>query len=507
MAITALAHAGGFSSKTAGTTLALAADTAVVAGTLYVVMTTFDNLSATTPTITIDVPGGESAAWTYVHMDSPQAAAGAGVRGAIAYILTTVSWASFAPTITYSGSITAKCAAYYAYSGASTTLRVAADTNPQTAAINRTVSGLQVGDLCLGLASSEQANTLGGVSSTPTLTDFTQDGTTGAGGTSNCAQVTLGLILPSGTTYNITASAITDGGSTIVVLQPSSGGTPVSGTDAGAGADAATLAAGLTGTDTGTGAGVGALATTNTATDTASGANAASVGVTAPDTGSGANTSTLVASLSAPDTGGGTDAGALAASLSAAETAAGVDGASVSTGTNVSSSDTATAANAATLAAGLTATDTAVGVGVATLAATRTATDTATGADTASVSTATAVSASDTAHATDTAAVSSPPTSPIVTLTGDLDHFLTGYSKARAYLLPAKIATAAGGQVRIGSWQLTLDTGNAFTVTSLPSGTYRLRVDYFQTTGWRPTTWTSPAFTVTSDNDLSVLLP
>jgi hypothetical protein len=204
--------------------------------------------------------------------------------------------------------------------------------------------------------------------------------------------------------------------------------TPVAGTDAATGADAATLATALTGTDTGAGANAATLATSLTGTDVVSGADGATLAtsptgadtgtgtdagslttaLTGTDTAAGTDSATLSATVTAADTGASTDAATLSTALTAADTGTAVDAASVVTGLQVNGSDTGSGTDAAALTTALTSADTAAGADTGTLASTGTAADTGSGANAASLTT--ALSSADTADAADAAALATTPT-------------------------------------------------------------------------------------------------
>lgn len=112
-------------SKSAGTTLNLPTASAISAGRVIIVMQAFDNTGTSTPTVSLSKPAGESASWQTVYSDSPVANSGQGLRTAISWIKTTVTWTtSDIITITYSASITAKVARYFTLTGADVTQTV-----------------------------------------------------------------------------------------------------------------------------------------------------------------------------------------------------------------------------------------------------------------------------------------------------------------------------------------------------------------------------------------------
>lgn len=215
----------GVSDKTAGTaTLTVGTDASRVSGTLIVVGLAWDNLTATTPTISsISKPGGESASWIIVEVNSPQAAAAAGVRCALAYIVATVDWSAHSIVVTFSGNITAKAAAYKTFTGASATIRGTAvsgtgSTSPSTD------SGTLIDDLILLMDATEGPGdgtlpTWTG-SAPGTITSQQSAGTTGGSGVTNATVVLAYIIATASGSRLVTTGTLTDGGYVVVSLAP-----------------------------------------------------------------------------------------------------------------------------------------------------------------------------------------------------------------------------------------------------------------------------------------------
>lgn len=203
--------------------------TASTAGNLLVARIVFDNLTATTPTVSsIAKPGGETASWVRIGFwDSPTAGGASGLRGEMWVIKTTVSWtANSTYTITLSGSVTAKACQGREFSGVTATLRGTAGTNATTSGNPSATTGgtaPQAGDLVLGFAGWESRTA-------PVQDSDTTNGTWAAGseyGTSGGSGVTnvIGLgsykIVTAGghQTYNPTGPS-GDSGACVVALVP-----------------------------------------------------------------------------------------------------------------------------------------------------------------------------------------------------------------------------------------------------------------------------------------------
>jgi hypothetical protein len=214
-----------FNSKSAGTTLFLGTSGTRVAGKTLAVGLTFDNLSATTPTISINKPAGETNDWVIAYHNSPQSAGAGGVRGAIAVIQTTVDWSATNVTVTFSGSITAKGAVIKVFSGATATERAAASGTTSSGAKSSSASG-QVGDLVLILGSTEQDNGNPAVwsSSDETIQSQVSSGTSGGSAVTNATATFAYAVLGTAGARTFTLATVTDGGAVVWVLQPASSG-------------------------------------------------------------------------------------------------------------------------------------------------------------------------------------------------------------------------------------------------------------------------------------------
>ena len=120
------------------------------------------------------------------------------------------------------------------------------------------------------------------------------------------------------------------------------GGTPVSGTDSGSGADTGTVSAsipgsdtgsgaegtpaiGVTGPETGSGADSGSITAALSSAEAGTGADSATVGPAGADTGTGAEAGSLTAAMPGADTGSGADAGSVAASVPGSDAGTGGD--------------------------------------------------------------------------------------------------------------------------------------------------------------------------------------
>lgn len=133
----------------------------VAAFNLLAAWVCFDNTGSATPTVnSIAVPAGETATWARLQQhNSATATAGAGVRGELWAIRTTVDWpASTDYPITLSAAVTAKACQPAEFSGVSATQRSTPGAGTSTAGTPTSVtSGTApvTGDLVLGLGSFE----------------------------------------------------------------------------------------------------------------------------------------------------------------------------------------------------------------------------------------------------------------------------------------------------------------------------------------------------------------
>jgi hypothetical protein len=232
----AIAETGtsGVADKTLATTVALGTRTEVTgAGFLIVVGGTADNLTASTPTLSLNKPAGETNSWTVVQANSPVATAAGGVLTYLAYILSTTSWAATAITATWSGSVQARAGSIKTFTGATVTTRAAATTGTLAGSLQTasptSPAGTQVGDLVLLAGASEQpadGTTPDWTSAGETVTSQQKTGTTGGSGVTNCT-VSLAYATP-GTagarTYTI--SQVTDGGYILLALAAAAAAAP-----------------------------------------------------------------------------------------------------------------------------------------------------------------------------------------------------------------------------------------------------------------------------------------
>lgn len=95
------------------------------------------------------------------------------------------------------------------------------------------------------------------------------------------------------------------------------------------------------------------------------------------------------------------------------------------------------------------------------------------------------------------------------TLTGDLGDLIgqpLGFPNGqavRAFLLPEAMLNIIDGEIRIGSIELTLDSGGAFTQTDVPRGDHRIQVLHFDPEQRQPVTTLIPA-SVAGDTTLTI---
>src|SRR6266542_1935782 len=139
--------------KTSGTGLLPSLSGQNVSGNLLVMWIGFDNLSATTPTVSsISGAGGDS--WFLIKVvDSGAPSAAAGCRGELWGILTTSAYTtSQSFTVTLSGAVVARIAVLAEFSGVTSTIRSGSASGTGTSAPTATTTGgnINAGDLILG---------------------------------------------------------------------------------------------------------------------------------------------------------------------------------------------------------------------------------------------------------------------------------------------------------------------------------------------------------------------
>ena len=140
------------------TNLALTTTQDIPADTTIVIGGGHDNTSATAPTVTgIDTPGGESATWTINNgSNSVSTGAGAGIRGFLAIIKTTVQWNSGTTiTVTYSAAILAKTMNLSTWTGAQGVFKSVTSNTVSSGSASTTSATIVVGELCIGAAFQE----------------------------------------------------------------------------------------------------------------------------------------------------------------------------------------------------------------------------------------------------------------------------------------------------------------------------------------------------------------
>lgn len=155
---------GNGGSNAGGTSLVVTTTGGVGAnvGDLVIVRVAADNLSATTPTITVaDGASGGSNTYTQIAFAGVNATAAAGCVGAIfASKIARALPAGNTITVTFSGSITAKAMYAEAFVGYDTTLRNAAVTATGASTAPAVTSGsASIGDLVIGAVASESRGT------------------------------------------------------------------------------------------------------------------------------------------------------------------------------------------------------------------------------------------------------------------------------------------------------------------------------------------------------------
>lgn len=133
---------------------------AAVAGDVFVACVVFDNITASTPTVTgIGVQSGETATWQRVaSVDADSASAGAAVRAEVWAIKTTVAW-SGQYFVDFSAAITAKVCAMVRVTGCTSNLSSAPDiTGTATPVYTTTGTTPAAGDLVVMFGGYEGAD-------------------------------------------------------------------------------------------------------------------------------------------------------------------------------------------------------------------------------------------------------------------------------------------------------------------------------------------------------------
>lgn len=152
--------------KVSASSFACPVSASTTAGNLIVLGVTFDNLSATTPTVTgLSKPTLENGTWTRIEFaDSHTASGGAGIRTEL-WAIKTTGWIGGVDsiTITLSGAVVAKTAIMLEASGAEVTLRAAASKAVGSGVAISASTTANAGDFVVGLSRAESANVITGI--------------------------------------------------------------------------------------------------------------------------------------------------------------------------------------------------------------------------------------------------------------------------------------------------------------------------------------------------------
>lgn len=225
--VIAVASTNNGNSKVAGTTITRGFITPFEAGQTCIWLIVMDNLTAGTPVVTdIAVVAGETATWQRLaFVNSPQAAAGAGVRMELWRLDPTVTGniPIDTPLVTLSASVTAKAFAVLnltgvgAVSGSIVADSVTAHTGIPINADDLFLVGLSTED-----ATAPAAPSVSGFTATALLN--ASAATTGGSAVTNVATRLSPYLITSGTTGADTAPALVDGGHITLVLSPAPSG-------------------------------------------------------------------------------------------------------------------------------------------------------------------------------------------------------------------------------------------------------------------------------------------
>lgn len=181
----------------------------------------FDNLTATTPTVTsITQNAVETGTWVQVaSFNSPQAAAAGGVRGELWRLDSefggTFGW-SLLPSVTLSGAVAAKAMVYLQFTG------VGALVTAPSVGTTSITSSVTVGELVLRAAGTEAAAapTIGGSGSNMSFFGSATLGTTGGSAVTNAWALMSGQTPISNATNATWTATLTDGGQILARFAP-----------------------------------------------------------------------------------------------------------------------------------------------------------------------------------------------------------------------------------------------------------------------------------------------
>lgn len=216
----------GISNKTSGTTISSAAQS-FAAGDTIIVGLVCDNTGTSTPTCSLNKPGGESANWSVYDGPSSTSSSGGGVRVYLGFITTTQAWSSQTITATLSEAVTAKAMVIAKMTGGTFALRGANSGTSTTNSASASVLGVQSGDIAFSFSGVENIS-----SSISSVSGFATGGwqasTSGQGATSNVFGVMYYGAITSESSAGTGVTFASGGDTSIVVVvaqAPSSGTT------------------------------------------------------------------------------------------------------------------------------------------------------------------------------------------------------------------------------------------------------------------------------------------
>lgn len=228
MAVTHVADHTGGTSTTSGLQVTATLASNVAAGNMLVITVAADNLSSTTPTVTlISTPIGETATWSQLAAHtSDSATAAAACVGEMWGIVTTQQWNSAATiTVTLSGSVVAKCTTLTEFAGCTVTKRGTAGSGTSSAGTpTATTAGTTpvTGDLVLGVGSCEQNVAMTGDSDTlnGSWSTALTKATTGGGSAANMSTLLQYKIITAGGNQTFNPTGASDSGCAVVAMVP-----------------------------------------------------------------------------------------------------------------------------------------------------------------------------------------------------------------------------------------------------------------------------------------------
>lgn len=328
-------------SKTAGSSIALTTSAAVAVGEVVVLVVAKDNV-ATTDGATSEVTGVSDSSgntWSKAgEFTNGQGGAASGATCAIWYTQATTAISSGGTiTANFSSSVTAKAVSAWKWAvGSGSTVDVVAtatraDDGADPGAVS--LSGLTNAEYLFLRGIAGETNSTAQITPTASWTALSTAQTSGGGAASNMAvRGEWRIQTASGATSDPSWTAV-DSASVLVALREQAT-TQVSGSDAGAPSDAATLEAAVAPSDGLAGTEAATLAGSVATSEAVDAAETVGLGLSAADLASAAESGAI--GLAASEAVGATDAGEASAALTAAEATTAAEAAAMAATTAVS---------------------------------------------------------------------------------------------------------------------------------------------------------------------------